>query len=447
MAKSNNNNKNNTGNQSQLKLLVQRLEDWKIPLKMSETPGSTASPQKRPLSEQPLPSSNDEQQQQQQQQEQQQDFKRSKVDTPSIPGIPDNFDIDLTGISNVSTPSLNLELPLTPQLQTTASPLDRSNNNTNNNNNNNNISLQVPESTPYSDAAAITTSNTNNNNDTRDELQKGPTPADPDKLSDALLSAGVDLKAEEALLTQNQLNFQGSFTNVHPVSQQPLVQLDPFLDVRNLTAFVNKIVLANKLKPLNSGIEDDKQILDLITASCEEWMKGILTSTIILSRHRKRSSNKLSKKRSDVSKALRELAVKDKLQEENRFERKKKLGLSSDGGEKEGTEEIQHKATNATVAMMTGGKKKKKYSWMTGGTGAAGGGAGGAGGAGGGGGGGVGGGGGKSGGGGSGNDQTIRYREAREEQGIAVRDLLSSLEKKRMGVEKTLVKGYAKLKD
>lgn len=44
-------------------------------------------------------------------------------------------------------------------------------------------------------------------------------------------------------------------------------------------------------------------------------------------------------------------------------------------------------------------------------------------------------------------DNGIRFREAREEPGIAVRDLLKSLETRRMGVDKTIVKGYAKLKD
>lgn len=83
--------------------------------------------------------------------------------------------------------------------------------------------------------------------------------------------------------------------------------------------------------------------------------------------------------------------------------------------------------------MMTLGSKRK-YSWLTEGAG----------------------GGGASGGAattthratGSGlrSDGSVRYREAREEQGLVVRDLLAALEHQRTGVINTVMKGYAKLR-
>jgi hypothetical protein len=239
-----------------------------------------------------------------------------------------------------------------------------------------------------------------------------PPVGDPDKLSDALVSAGVDLKAEEAYLN--------STVNVHPSKsmaverlqpQGPIIINTPFLDPRQLTWFMDKIISANGLKPHY----EDNTISNLMTYATEEWMKNVLTNAIILSRHRRRSIK--NKKRSELNVAIRDLNVKAKIQEDRRQERKKMSGMDP-SEDKEATEEIQHKATNATVAMMTG--KKKKYDWMN-----------------------SGGGGSKS----STGDVSTRFREAREEPGLVLRDLLNSLEKKRMGVEKTITKGYAKLKD
>lgn len=357
----------------------------------------SVSSQKRSISVQSeLSSGNDEQ-----------DFKRTRIDSSLISGI-GTSEVDLSSLASND----DLEQSVTPQPGQILTS-------------NNSSSLQLPDLIPNSQPAVINS----NVEATQDDLQKPQAPADPDKLADALLSSGVDLKAEEALLAQGQLELPSTISSSHLYSNRSMIQLDPFLDQRNLETFINRIILANKLRTITANMEEEKQILELITCACEEWMKNILTSTTVISRHRRRATNKLNKKRSEISKALRDLALKDKAQEDSRIERKKQLGLSNDDTEKEGSEEIQHKATNATVAMMTGGKKKKKYSWMTGGSGAGAGASS------------------KSGGSSGANDQTIRYREAREEQGIAVRDLLSSLEKVRMGVDKTLVKGYAKSKD
>jgi hypothetical protein len=46
------------------------------------------------------------------------------------------------------------------------------------------------------------------------------------------------------------------------------------------------------------------------------------------------------------------------------------------------------------------------------------------------------------------SDNNIRLREAREEPGIALRDLLGALEeRRRIGVEKALAKGYTRLRN
>lgn len=237
-------------------------------------------------------------------------------------------------------------------------------------------------------------------------------PGDPEKLSDAILAAGVDLKAEEALLNSASLPTKAPSTT-DTTSNQPIIINTPFLDPRQAAAFMNKVVAAHGLK---ANTESDASLVQLVTYASEEWMKNILTNAVVLSRHRRRAIK--NKRRSELAVALRDLAVQNKTMEERRNDLKKNAGITGD--ETEGLEETQHKATNATVAMMTGGGKKKKYDWMSAGNSGA-----------------------KN----SMGDVSLRFREAREEPGIVVRDLLNSLEKKRIGVEKTLAKGYAKLKD
>lgn len=245
-------------------------------------------------------------------------------------------------------------------------------------------------------------------------LTKPTAPADPDKLSDALISAGIDVKAEEALLSERSAK-----SKTDPNLNKPIIKNTPFLDERQLAAFMHKVLQVNGFK--NQNLESDPQLLQLMTYACEDWMKGIVTSAVVLSRHRRRAI-KNNRKRSELSKALRDISVNQKAQEDRRQARKKDSGLDLDSKGQD-SDATQHIATNATVAMMTG-KKSKKYSWMTGGSGGAGGSSA-----------------------KTGSEGTIRFREAREESGIAVRDLLGALDGRRIGVEKAVVKGYAKLKD
>ncbi|KAH3672358.1 hypothetical protein WICMUC_004330 [Wickerhamomyces mucosus] len=257
--------------------------------------------------------------------------------------------------------------------------------------------------------------------DDKDDDDKGlakPTaPADPDKLSDALVSAGIDVKAEEALLNERSNKSKSN----DPDSNKPIVKNTPFLDERQLAAYMNKVLQVNGFK--QQTLESDTNLLQLVTYACEDWMKNLVTNAIVISRHRRRAI-KNNRKRSETSKSLRDLSIQQKQLEDRRQARKKDSGIELEEGKKQDSDATQHIATNATVAMMTG-KKSKKYSWMTGGSNKNS----------------------NNSNGKSSGENAIRFREAREEPGIAVRDLLTSLEKKRIGVKKTLVKGYAKLKD
>lgn len=276
----------------------------------------------------------------------------------------------------------------------------------------------------------------------RESLKSGPGPNgasgipgkdesnDPDKLSDAILAAGIDLKAEESfLLVSNQNKFttsnaSGSWTPAK------------IRDLKQFGGFMNKVLKENALNQLSTSKLDT---VELVQLACDQFLTDIVTNAIIMSRHRRRpmktKKSSSSSHRSEISRALRDLAIKDKEAEEKRMEKRAALGLDTgDGsGDKAGAEETLHRAANATAAMMMAGSKKKKYSWMTGSNnanGAAG----------------------ASQLEGSTNpaiaargDTGIRYREAREEPGVALRDLVAALETKRMGVDRALTKAYTKL--
>lgn len=327
----------------------------------------------------------------------------SAMDTPTLMSIELQADISVPASSESKEQQIQSQLtaakqepsPSQAQIKQEGSTASGATNNT---------------STANNDAANSTNAGSNSNTNNENSANTKPSGGDPDKLSDALVSAGVDLKAEEALLNSTILAKKAAEEDSIP--KGPVIVDTPFLDPQQVNWFMGKVLSANGLK---HSSQLDPSLIGLITYATEEWVKNIITGAIILSRHRRRSVK--SKRRSELSVALRDLNMKAKSQEDKRQERKKKSGVN-EGPEKEATEEIQHKATNATVAMMTG--KKKKYDWMNSGGGSS-----------------------KS----PANDISTRFREAREEPGVVVRDLLNTLEKKRMGVEKTITKGYAKLKD
>lgn len=244
-------------------------------------------------------------------------------------------------------------------------------------------------------------------------------PLDPDQLSDVISAVGLDLKQEEALL---QGGVPTDRYGMQPQFQGHRQQGHALLDQKRVAYIVRQLSQEAGLR-FNNDRASETAVL--ISHACEEWLNQILTQALVLSRHRRRSRNSVH---SDLSRALKGIAVKDKEREDKRAERKNLLGLDHTEPETAANpDDQQHRAANMTAAMMSSGKKK--YSWMAGGVGASAAGMrmgpnpGGRG------------------------DSAIKTREAKEEAGVALRDLLGALEKERAGVEKAIVKGYAKLRN
>lgn len=286
---------------------------------------------------------------------------------------------------------------------------------------------------------------------------------DPSKLNDALAAAGVDIQREEELLSSNYTRLP-----LNPLQQQMVQrqrqgygQSTPFLQPYHLAVFMNRVGRENGMV---QNFMLDTEMLEFMSSACKDWISNLVTKTVTISRHRRRGIPALSSangpggagarqkvvptsQRSEVSKDLRELALRQKSLEERRVEKRALLGLERSGevapetGAKDGNDETLHRAANATAAMMTMNPGRKKYSWMT--SGAAGGGAEDA----------------KAAAGGKENgakqsvlilargDNGLRFREIRTGNMITTKDLLSVLEDERMGVSKAIVKGYARLKD
>ncbi|GAV29447.1 hypothetical protein PMKS-002947 [Pichia membranifaciens] len=245
-------------------------------------------------------------------------------------------------------------------------------------------------------------------------------------LSDAVAASGVNIRAEEEAMVTGL-----------SISKRQIEQ-NTFLKPNQLHWFMNKTLEEQGIKP----VVTDHEVSNLISASCEHYMTQILTDTIVMMRHRRHSSNvqkstsksgsKKSKSKSSVnshsglsskselSKALRDIASKHKDREEKRIRRRIFLGLEEEKLEEDLIQD--HKQTNLTASLMMSGSKKKKYSWMQSSSS-------------------------------SSNainfrgDNGIRYREAREEQAIVLRDLIAALENRRIGVSNALLKGYARLRD
>lgn len=250
--------------------------------------------------------------------------------------------------------------------------------------------------------------------------------SDPDKLSDALLSAGVNIREEEALLTST---VSATKSNAQ-VSNSQIPEHPPFLHPVHVAQFMKKV--ANE-QNFNQDFSKNSDILGFMSTACEMFIKDIVTNSLVISRHRRRAVKLNAGRRSEVSRALRDLALQQKQQEERRVKKRISMGLEKETAEaKLDTEETLHRASNATANMMiTGGKKK--YSWLTAGSKPAAPGL-------------------KA----TGKvssavaargDLGIRYREAREEPGIVMRDLLHALENRRVGVNNVISKGYARIRD
>lgn len=303
-----------------------------------------------------------------------------------------------------------------------------------------------PISFPMGPVGNTTSNNINN-------VKAIPHTDDTSKLNDAIAAAGVDIHQEEELLLQQQLNRRSDVSN--DLKQYLKASKPPaFLNPYHTASFMNKVARENGVY---QNFLQDGELLELISASCENWIANILTKTVVLSRHRRRGVPNLTSKnkkgtnaanipRSELSKEIRNLASKQKELEERRVAKRILLGLEKSASDptnedvdgKAGAEETLHRAANATAAMMTMNPGRKKYSWMTSNSGAnevA-----------------------KAGAetDGKGKQSTIisvrgdnglRFREIRSGNLITLKDLLGVIEDERMGTEKAIIKGYAKLKD
>ncbi|ODV92144.1 hypothetical protein CANCADRAFT_17165, partial [Tortispora caseinolytica NRRL Y-17796] len=248
---------------------------------------------------------------------------------------------------------------------------------------------------------------------------------DPENLSDALLSAGVDLREEEALLSQSVVedipvttSYEqlSAATTPSVASPQLAAPYTPMMGSHALASYMHSLATRNS----------ENDLIDLVSLACEEWITHLVTSAAIVARHRKNSDRRYltsgsmySKGPSDLARTIRQLAIKDKEAEEKwqvrRNALKQKESTGKDGADATiadndtNAEEAIQRATNETVALMTGSSKGKKYSWMTGSSGtstplgrkgSA-----------------------------TSSDPGIRIREAREENSVMMRDLVVVLER------------------
>ncbi|CCF60651.1 hypothetical protein KAFR_0L00440 [Kazachstania africana CBS 2517] len=256
---------------------------------------------------------------------------------------------------------------------------------------------------------------------------KPPTQTDPSKMQDVLFSAGVDVKAEEALLNSSVTAARSSSQSQAKVPPHP-----PFLHPTQLSTFMKKIVRDQNFL-IDSNFEKNPALLNMISSSCEMYIKDIITNSLIISRHRRKGVQINTGRRSEISVALRAVALQQKKEEERRLKKRIALGLEKEDLEnKIDSEETLHRASNVTAGLRAG--SKKQYGWLTSSvnkaaatplssagkvaTDIA-----------------------------TRGDMGLRFREAREEPGIVMRDLLFALENRRIGVHNVISKGYARIRD
>lgn len=250
--------------------------------------------------------------------------------------------------------------------------------------------------------------------------------SDPNKMQDVLFSAGIDVREEEALLNSS-INASKSQVQANNVRVPKHL---PFLHPEQVSVYMKKI---GKEQNFNLALTKNPDILNMMSSACENYMRDILTNAIIISRHRRKAVKINSGRRSEVSMALRAIALIQKKEEERRVKKRIALGLEKEDYEnKIDSEETLHRASNVTAGLRAG--SKKQYGWLTSSVnkptslGA------------------------KS----SGKvasditargESGLKFREAREEPGIVMRDLLFALENRRNGVQTIISKGYAKIRD
>ncbi|KAL6942458.1 hypothetical protein ACO0QE_003633 [Hanseniaspora vineae] len=290
------------------------------------------------------------------------------------------------------------------------------------------------------------------------------TPAATSKTGGALMLAGIDVNEEEALL--NEQNKKGGKNNstANPKQANKAASIvkpptkTPFLHPVHVAKHLARVIEEEKILKTRDNVPFDyakskPEILAQLSTACELYMRDLITTALVASRHRRKTATKANSlqggssaqgQRSGVSKALRKIA-----QEEKKLEERRLLMRQSTGLEEKNTVQVKAtnpednmaKASNATASLMTGGKKK--YSWLTQSK--------------------------KSSSSGFAGSNTatevvngpvataiksrgemgIKYREPREEPGIVMRDFLRALENRRVNpsIDAVVTKGYSRIRD
>ncbi|KTW31764.1 uncharacterized protein T551_01025 [Pneumocystis jirovecii RU7] len=211
---------------------------------------------------------------------------------------------------------------------------------------------------------------------------------DTEKLQDALVSAGVDIKEEEHNMSRSYDYGFGSNTLSF---EEDRTKITDFLNPIPLNDLIYRIAISNSLKTI------DPEVAPLLALSLRNRMAGLLSDMIILSKHRTTSPPINKKIIDNVGKILEEINNKEKdmeekrraqllskrLEEKNKIDKqsslsgnpddmdkkrkKKETGINS--ASKSLSEDTQKRNTDTTAAIMMGsgpnGPGGKKYSWMT----------------------------------------------------------------------------------
>lgn len=255
---------------------------------------------------------------------------------------------------------------------------------------------------------------------------------DPNKMQDVLFSAGVDIREEEALLHSSIHASKTNQAQNQNATASKLPKHPPFLHPDQVAAMMKRVIKEQNFRDTKEIVKNN-DVLNMMSAACEAYMRDIVTNALVVSRHRRKAVKINSGRRSEVAVALRAIALQQKKDEEKRVKKRIALGLEKeDFQNKIDSEETLHRASNVTAGLRAG--SKKQYGWLTSSvakptnTGV------------------------KS----TGRvasdiaargDSGLKYREAREEPGIVMRDLLNILENRRLGVHSVISKGYARIRD
>ncbi|ODQ54786.1 hypothetical protein SAICODRAFT_17774 [Saitoella complicata NRRL Y-17804] len=214
-----------------------------------------------------------------------------------------------------------------------------------------------------------------------------------DKFQDALFTAGIDIRAEEqALANQNMIPGGGGYMqqqqyNPYAYQQQNRERQSDFLNSTPMIHLLNGTATAHALKSI------DPDVPALLALAVKERLSSLITSMAALEKHR--TSGPVNPGPSPEARALAALANKERADEERRLvlleSRKQEEETRQAQAVLEGTatpttegekpkkprkslvpggrgtpvnEEAQTRLANATASAMSG-SRGKKYAWMT----------------------------------------------------------------------------------